>query len=153
MSDEYRIPKREVWADAHVLGMPRVRLRLYLSEYAASHTGFELPSDLLNGRDTFIPVTDADGAGMVLGRDGIVVLSIAAEEEPPPVGTEVTSLQVELLLEGGESVRGTLLFVQPEARCRLPDFLNDCDPFFPVRDGAVVHLVNKALIVRARLPG
>ena len=145
----YRVPKREIWADAVVLGVGRTRLRLFVAQSALGHSGFERPSDLVNGETIFIPVVDVAGVPAIVRRDMLLAVSVAAEEEKlEDPAADSTRLQVEITFENGESVRGTLAFVQPEGRRRLGDYLNDCEAFFPVRDGATVHLVNKGRVVR-----
>ena len=60
-------------------------------------------------------------------------------------------LDLELAFDTGDTARGRLVFVQPEARRRLVDYLNDCPQFFCLRDGDQVHMVNKTRIARISL--
>lgn len=154
----FRIPKRAVWAKALVAGMPPVKVRLFLGERARTHSGFERPSDLLNGGTDFIPGIDEGGSMMVLRRTSVLALSVPRDEEgedqldledePSELG-EVTRIPMQIVFESGDSVRGLVAFVQPEARRRLPDFLNDASEFFQVHDGETVHIVNKRRIASA----
>lgn len=153
----FRVPKRAVWANALVAGMPPVKVRLFLGERAQSHSGFERPSDLLNGDTDFIPGIDEGGSMMVLRRNSVLALSVPRDEEgqdedladePRELG-EVTRIPMQIVFESGQTVRGLVAFVQPEARRRLPDFLNDASEFFQVHDGETVHIVNKRRIASA----
>lgn len=161
MDGEFRVPKRDVRAQALVVGAPRMQVRLFLGQRVTTHTGYERPSDLLNGPAAFVPAVDEAGAGCLLRRDAVLAVSVPVEEEvgedhplaAAPDAPHVTRMEVELVFENGEQLRGTLAFVQPEARRRLGDFLNDTEPFFPVREGQTVHVVNKARITRARVIG
>lgn len=156
LSGDFRVPKREVWSDVRLAGASPLRVRLFLAERAYTPNESERPSDLLNGNVTFIPSVDESGATLVLRRDAILTVSVAASEEateddPLAAGTEeVTRLGVELVFDTGGTVRGVVAFLQPEARRRLGDFLNDCPQFFCLRDGDRVHVVNKARVVQAR---
>ncbi len=156
MSDEYRIPKREVSAEVTLRGQEPVTLKLFLSGQAETHAGYERPSDLLNGADSFLPSTDSKGGFLLIRRDAVVVLSVPAELEQEPgssgagddgtVPPEVA--QVEITLDNGGTRRGRIEFVMPEGRHRVQDFLNTNGRFVALRDNGMIHLVNKARIVR-----
>src|SRR5437773_11456467 len=71
LSEAYRIPKREVTAEVSVIGKKPATLKIFLSQQAKSHTGYERPSDLLNGIDTFFPALDEHGDLVLLQRDAV----------------------------------------------------------------------------------
>jgi hypothetical protein len=158
MSD-LKVPKRQVRAEVRVAGMPPVQLYLFQAEHAQTHSGFERPSDLLNRGFEFLPAIGLDGAAQVLRRDAILVMTVGriaelAIDEPADDGPEVPGvmrLDVEVAFDTGASARGRLVFVQPENRRRLVDYLNDCPQFFCLREQDQVHIVNKARISRASL--
>lgn len=149
-----RIPKREVDAEVLSPGLKRTPIRLFLSRSTFSDTGFERPSDLLRTDTPFLPAVDAKGATLLLRRDAVLAVSVAVTEEVG-VGREVSTenrdtirTEIEVAFETGERLRGTLVF-SPFEGCRRPsDYLNKCDQFFPLWDGRIIHLVNRARIAR-----
>ena len=158
MTAEYRVPKREVKAEAWVFGLPRVVLRFFLGQRDTFNAEYERLSDLLNKPAPFVPAVDDTGAAYFLRREAILSLSLPVRDEiddDHPLAhngrEDVTRMEVEIAFESGGRLRGTLAFCQPEARRRLGDFLSDSDRFFALRDGEIVHLVNKDRIARAQV--
>jgi hypothetical protein len=156
MSEEYRVPKREVAAKVTIAGQKPVSLKLYLAGQAASHAGYERPSDLLNGSLSFFPVIEKKGRLALLQRDAVVIMSVPAGDERGEVdegaGREVagtlSSERVEVNLDDGSSLKGRVEYVMPEGRRRLVDFLNLGERFLAVRQDETIHLVNKSRITR-----
>jgi hypothetical protein len=155
LTSEYRIPKREVSAEVSLLGHPRKVVKLFLHERAESHAGPERPSDLLNGPWDFFPAIEPPGKLVLLHRAAVLAISVSAESEFPgeegggsgdPEGAAIFS--VEVILQDGSQVRGTVRFVMPEGRNRLIDFINTQDRFLTVRDENLARLINKRRIVR-----
>jgi hypothetical protein len=155
---EYRIPKREISAEASFLGHPDRVLRLFLNERAARHDGEERLSDLLNGPGEFLPALEPPGKVVLLRKDALTVLTVSAEVEFPgerdtegvaPAG--VSRVRAEIVLQDGTEIRGEVVFAMPEGRTRLVDFLNLPERFFAVLDAHVARLVNKHCIARVSI--
>jgi len=152
---EYRVPKRELPAEVTLWGQPPSRVSLFLSARAGRDSGFERPSELLNGPGAFLPVTRTEGEFSLFRRDAVLFVTVPAAEElggerPLPEefpSEEVHSTLVELTLEGGPSIRGWIRYLRPDNRSRLVDFLNEPERFLIVRTEELVHLVNKNRIV------
>ena len=62
--EELRVPKRRVRVEVVLPGGAARHVSLFLAEASADHEGPERPSDLLNGRDGFIPALDEDSGAM-----------------------------------------------------------------------------------------
>jgi len=156
LTSEYRIPKRRISAEVLLLGHPRKVVTLFLHEVAQTHAGAERPSDLLNGGGEFFPAIEPPGKLVLLHRDAVLVISVAAEAEFPPSEpegslpdlTQATKIPVEVILQDGSHVRGTIQFVMPQGRDRLIDFMNAPDRFISVREESLARLINKRRIVR-----
>jgi len=156
LTQEYRVAKKEVTAEVTIAGEKLAVLRLFLAGRTRHHAGDERPSDLLNGPDMFLPAIDRKGKLRLLRRDAVVVITVPAEYEPGAEGpkAEVGPLppsrhaEVEVILEGGAAIRGTVEYDMPESRSRLLDFLNREDRCLAVRHKGQVHLVNKRHIAR-----
>lgn len=131
-----------------LVGQAPVEVCIYLAERAERHSGIECPSDLLNGGDEFIPSTDFEERILIFRRSAVLVLTVNAKHEgelgegPAGEGDRVVQV-VRLWLEDGTSVTGELTYWRPEGQRRVQDFLNTAEPFIALRDGDVVHLVNR----------
>ena len=153
---EYRIPKLEISAEVSLLAHPQKEVKLFLHEHAETHAGAERPSDLLNGPGEFFPAVEPSGKLVLLHRDAVTVISVSAESEFPPDESgegiedpeQAAKVPVEVIIQGGTVIRGTVRFVLPEGRNRLIDFLNMPDRFLTVRENGLARLINKRRIVR-----
>jgi hypothetical protein len=158
MSD-LKVPKRQVRVEVLLAGMPAVQLHLFQAEHGISHSGFERPSDLLNRGLGFLPALGLDGAAQVLRRESILRMTVGrsaelALDDPADDGPEASGLvrlDLEVAFDTGDTARGRLVFLQPENRRRLVDYLNDCPQFFCLRDQDQVHILNKMRLSRASL--
>jgi hypothetical protein len=156
-AQEYRVPKTEISAEALFAGQPLRKVHLFLGDRAPSHDGAESLSDLLNGPGDFLPAIEPPRSLVLLHKEALMVLSVAAteissspapEEDAEELGTKVP---VSIALLDGREIKGMVHFVMPEGKSRLVDFLNEPERFFAVRDTARAHLVNKRCIVRVTL--
>lgn len=155
VNDLYRVPKREVTAQVSLPGMPRTTLQIFLSERAETHTGYERPSDLLNGPNLFIPATGAGGVTIFLQRDMVISLAVPSEHEfggseraEDLAADEATHARVEVTLEDCSALTGVLAFLLPEGRRRLQDYLNGPEQFIVLRRPGQAVLINKRRIAR-----
>jgi hypothetical protein len=133
-----------------------MQLNLFLSERAQTHAGYERPSDLLDGPEGFLPASDPDNRVLFLHRNAVLSVSVDAAAEfggehmPAEVQfpEQATSAQVEILLDNGDCVTGTVRYLMPEGSRRLQDVLNQPNRFLALHDGDRARLVNKAHILR-----
>ena len=154
----YCVPKRQVTAEVILPGQHPLTVKLFLNECAETHGGRERPSDVLNGPIAFIPATDHLGKLILLQRDSVLAVSVAAVEESQadftlpgePAPNDVKSVQVEVVLEEGTTIRGIATYLMPEPQRRLQDFLNTADRFLALREDSIMHLVNKRRIAQVR---
>jgi hypothetical protein len=143
--DELRVPKHKTAVDVILPGGAVRRMALFLAEAAPDHAGPEVPLDLLNGRDDFIPAFDVAAGGIsFLHRPGVPVVRVersldAGEQEV----TLPTEHEVEVQLTDGTSLGGLVSYVRPADRTRLVDVLNEPHPFFRLLQGDLVAYVNK----------
>jgi hypothetical protein len=131
------------------VGQPERPLYIFLGTYAQTHAGYERPSDLLNGRDCFVPAQDPDGRTLLLQLDAVQVLSVPGENElveddaARMAAGEVTRVQVDVTLEDGTKYRGELRYALPEAQRRFQSYLNLPERFFRLWDGDTARLIHK----------
>jgi len=153
---EYRIPKHQVPADVAVAGRAPIRVRLFVGDLAENHMGAERPSDVLNGPHPFVPAVDGNGALLLLNVDSIMFVSVESSWEFDPdapraedlASDEAVVSRIELMLDDGSVLRGTVSYLLPESHRRLQDYMNGEQRFMIVRQDAVAHLVNKRRITR-----
>lgn len=143
--DELRVPKRKVSVHVVLPGGAVRRMALFLAEAAPGHAGPEVPLDLLNGVEDFIPAFDeAAGAMSFLHRPGVPVVKVAlALDATDDEVTLPTEHEVEVQLTDGSSLAGLVSFVRPPDRTRLVDVLNEPHPFFRLLLGQEAAYVNK----------
>jgi hypothetical protein len=161
LTEQYRVPKREVIAEVVLFGQPPASMTIFLGERAETHSGYERPSDLLNGAGAFIPAAEKKGGLVLLRRDAVTILSVPDSDElgggdpraEELAADQATMLQVEIVLEDGSKVGGSLVYLMPEGERRLQDFLNLPDGFLVLRDRGKVRLVNKNRIARITTVG
>ena len=156
--NQYRIPKQRVPAVIAFAGAPPQTLNLYLSERAATHEGYERPSDLLNKTTPFLPATGPDGSVLILNRHAIRWVQIELHHEfedateveviPHP---DLTEAEIEVILSDESHLRGTVSFCLPGSQRRVQDFLNLPDAFLVLRQEDVAVLINKDQIVHVSL--
>ena len=156
MAEEFRVPKRKVPATVSFPGKPDMRMYIFLADRAETHSGHERPSDLLNGSSPFLPAADFEGGIHFIHRDALGFLTVKAEHEFPEdvfraedfVSDDATRLEVEVELEDGSSLGGTITCLMPAGQRRLQDVLNLDDRFLILRDGDEARLINKRRIER-----
>jgi hypothetical protein len=132
-------------ADGRVL-----RGRVFLPATAASHGGAMRAEEWMNDPSPFFPfLLDGEGSPVILNKQRIVVLTVAAsadrDETAEEVGVPVRRVTVEC---GALRLAGDLLVDMPSNHLRVLDLLNRPGAFLNVRDGERHHLVAKARITR-----
>jgi hypothetical protein len=149
--DDLRVPKRRVEAEVLLAGGATRRVAVFLADTAPGHAGGERLSDLLNGREDFIPAFDvALGAITFLNRTGVILARVDGPVESEREGdvTIPSEHEVEIALLDGSSLRGLVSYILPPDRSRLNDFLNASPPFFRLLEPGAVALVNKRHVAR-----
>jgi hypothetical protein len=153
VTEDLRVPKRQVPVEVVLPGGHSRQVALFVAEAAAGHEGPERVSDLLNGREPFIPALDRDAGSMTfLQRTSIAVARTSAEAEPEAAGFTIPmEHDVEITLSDGTRLTGTVTFVAPPQHERLIDFLNRPEPFFRLLEREGVALVGRAHVARVAL--
>lgn len=160
MTDEYRIPTHRVRTELLLNGQDPMPADLHLGEQSERDLGPERPLDVLNGKKAFFPATLPDDGTVLVRRTSVLMASLSAEtaRENDPRADELLSearreesdareVGVEVLLEDGTRVTGTVAYVLPRGERRVQDFLNNSETFFRVWDGEILHLVNGDRVV------
>lgn len=121
-------------------------MSVFLTEGVPTYTEGERLSDLLNSEVKFIPAQDV-ATGMITFLNSITVAvartDVEHEFREEDRLTILTEHEVEIRLLDGQRLQGLIVYMQPEGRTRLNDYLNDAPPFIRLIQGKRVALVNK----------
>jgi len=122
---------------------------VFLATGVPQYTEGERLSDLLNGEVKFIPAQDmATDRITFLNSAAIAVARTDVEHEFREEDrlTILTEHEVEVRLVDGQRLQGLIMYMQPEGRTRLNDYLNDTPPFLRLIQDKRVALVNKRYV-------
>ncbi len=121
-------------------------MSVFLSAGVPEYSESERLSDLLNSGARFIPAQDvATGKVTFLNSGAIAVARIDLEHELREEDrlTILTEHEVEIRLMDGQRLQGLIVYMQPEGRTRLNDYLNEAPQFISLIQDKRVALVNK----------
>jgi len=144
--EELRVPKQRVLTQIILPGGTVREVAVFLMTGVPEYSQNERLSDLLNSEVKFIPAQDSGtGAITFLNSVAIAVAQADIEHEFREEDrlTILTEHEVEIHLVDGQRMQGLIVYVQPESRTRLNDYLNDSPPFIRLIQGKRVALVNK----------
>lgn len=127
---------------------------IFVMDRVPHHDGPETVLDMLNRPEPFFPFRpDAHPEAVLLVAKAHTVL-LAVDETPfadPARASAAQTAELELVLEGGSTIRGRAEFEQPDAHRRLLDYLNASrDPFFVVTHETTTNYVNRSHVLYAR---
>ncbi|MFN0064308.1 MAG: hypothetical protein ACKVPX_17505 [Myxococcaceae bacterium] len=143
---DHNVPKDNLRLELKLASGQWQSVELFLARNAAGHHGHESVADVVNGEQAFIPVR-------MSGQNSIRLMSVEqvclvrlphepelANEEPD---LEASRHEVDLYLADGNTLRGVVEFIRPDANSRLLDFLNEGALFFRLVGDSHTFLVNK----------
>lgn len=149
MSDDLKVPKRRAPVELLLHDGSARQVTVFLAEFASTHSGPERLSDLLNGRDEFVPALDVATDQMTfVGRQSIAAARVAPEWEADEALAGGHDEELEIVLATGVTLRGRVSILMPPERSRLLDYLNDAQPFIRLVEESQVALVHKRHVAR-----
>jgi len=127
-----------------------MRGRVFLPATAASHAGAMRAEEWMNDPAPFFPfLPDGEGSPVILNKQRIVVVTVAASADRDETLDEVGAPMRRVLVECGSlKLSGELVVDMPANHSRVLDLLNRPGAFLNVRDGERHHLVAKGRITR-----
>jgi hypothetical protein len=154
MMEELRIEKRKV--EVEVVGLDGIhhRVRVFLGEFSAEHSGQERVADLLNGADQFFPAEEiASGLIFMLRRSNIVFARVALKDEPIAIedGRHPNEATLVVSLADGSHMTANARYIRPPERSRVIDMLNGPERFFVVRKGETAVFINKEQVIAVKV--
>lgn len=138
-------PAEAVFADGRVFVG-----RIFVPAAASRHAGAMRAEEWMNDSTTFFPfLPDDSRTSVLLNKQELLVLSVAATADTGDVEEEVGTLTREVAVECGQRrLEGSLVIEMPTNQCRVLDYLNRSEPFLILREGDRHHLVRKSRITR-----
>jgi hypothetical protein len=149
-SQGYQIPRLLRAAELLCVDGRVLRGRVFLPATAMSHPGAMRAEEWMNDPQAFFPfLPDGEGSPVILNKEQVVVVTVAAsadrDDTAEEVGSPVRRVSVEC---GALRLTGDVLVDMPANHSRVLDLLNRPGAFLNVRDGERHHLVAKARITR-----
>jgi len=152
--EEFRVPKRPIIAQVVLPGGEAREVSVFLTAGVPNYSENERLSDLLNSEARFIPAQDvATGRITFLNSVAIAVARTDLEHELREEDrlTILTEHEVEIRLVDGQRLQGLIVYIQPEGRTRLNDYLNDAPQFIRLIQDKRIALVNKRHVAYVEL--
>lgn len=146
---DYRIPMNRLPVVLRLSDGTQKRADIFLHTTSDTHSGAETADEFLNSARAFIPCLLTETSDPFLCNKETIV-SMGEIEDGPYVlreeGSEPTAIhRVRVRLSGGVTAEGDLHVYLPAENCRVSDFLNSSEPFFPIRTapGRVTYVHRK----------
>lgn len=151
MSEDYRIEKVRHGVEVTLRSGQHIQGDIFLQAFARFKAGPELPADVLNDSDEFLPVVQANGELLVIQKSHISIVATELPEGDDPTETGLIGMLVDVTLVDGNTRSGSVFPELRADRPRLVDFLNDTRlRFLSVFASDHLLLVNRAHIAFAR---
>lgn len=149
----YSLPRTAVPARVVLTAGDPLIGSLFVMERVAQHDGGETALEMLNRLEPFYAFRPDGGGGVLLiAKAHTVAASVAGAPITDPARRSAAQFaDLELVLEGGSTIKGRAQFELPEGHQRPLDYLNaSTDAFFAVTQGATTHYVNRVHVLYAR---
>jgi hypothetical protein len=147
----FQVPQREVQVEVLLSGGERLNGTLYAPQAGPSGGPGRLSDRLNDGEERFLPLVADEGAHLV-SKSRVMAIHLPPGEEDLEFeeGDQAKECSVELYLEGGVVLTGSLKYIMPVERLRIIDYLNAAPEFIPLLDNGRVVLVSRRFLVRIR---
>ncbi|MBN2195106.1 MAG: hypothetical protein JW751_19975 [Polyangiaceae bacterium] len=147
-SSSFRITTHRVPARVRLASGTTLTGQFSCAEQARQHVGSETLSDLLNDAARFVPFF-AEGRDdpVLLGKHAIRTVELLEPDGVAPVEAFGEERAIEVLLDDGTELLGSIHVAAPIGHTRTLDFLNETGRFVRVRRSDGVVLVNVAVVV------
>lgn len=156
MSNPYVVEKKRVSVQVLLPNRSVQSLSIFLEPNAMHDSGYCRPSELFERPEGFLSVLDSSGAVSFLARDAIMALAVPAHLEEPDNGCKIEEQagaarqEVEVSFEEGTLLRGTIIYVLPDNKNRIQDYLAQDSVFFRMWSKGSIYVVNKKRVAAVR---
>lgn len=123
--------------------------RIFVPVMASRHTGPMRAEEWINERAPFFPFLPDDAtAPVILNKEEIVVLSVAADADPHLPDDPASPLRRVTIECGERRLEGIVALELPADHLRVLDILNGPESFVTLQEGGLHHFVQKKRITR-----
>lgn len=108
--------------------------------------GPETPLDMLNRADPYFALSLRAGGVALVSKAQVAMVTCGDGTAPadPERLSAAKLVDLEVILQGGEEVRGSAAIEMPRPRSRALDFVNGPGDFFLLRSGDAARYLNKS---------
>jgi hypothetical protein len=147
--DDFKVPTTQLATEIHCVDGSVLRGRIFMPALSAVHSGPMLPQEWVNSPPLFFPFRQDDGTTILVNKDQVVAMSVAATPEGDDEAREPAAPVRRATVEaGGKRFEGGLAIDMPEHQRRVVDYLNRPEAFLCLISGENHLLIRKALISR-----
>ncbi|HET7293735.1 MAG TPA: hypothetical protein VFM88_15025 [Vicinamibacteria bacterium] len=149
MNELLRVPMVEETAEVECADGRRFTGRIFIPATSPVHDGPTRTEEWINEAAAFFPFLTEGGDAVLLNKREVLVLSVTgpAEARTPDEIAESPVRHVKVEAES-RRLEGDLVLDMPEHHLRVLDYLNRAEAFLALREGAVLHLIQKERITR-----
>ena len=148
-TSELRVPTMALSAELVCADGRGFTGRIFVPVTASRHSGPMRAEEWINERAPFFPfLPDQAAAPVILNKDEIVVLSVAAEADPHLPDDPASPVRRVIIECGGRTLEGIVALELPADHLRVLDILNGPESFVTLQEGGRHHFVHKKSITR-----
>jgi hypothetical protein len=144
--EEQKIVKNQRWVEFTLADGSVVKGVVFLNLYDAHRPGPQRVGELLNGKDTFLPIKTDEGT-LHLNVDNIIEARTSEEEELHDLMMLGKKYRVEIITLSGRNIAGDVFVDLPKESSRVSDFLNQTQRFFALMvPGSVIYVARRFIL-------
>lgn len=148
-TSELRVPTMALSAQVVCADGRSFAGRIFVPVMASRHTGPMRAEEWINERAPFFPfLPDEASTPVILNKDEIVVLSVAAAADPHLPDDPASPLRHVTIECGQRRLEGNVALEMPVDHLRVLDILNGSESFVTLHQGGRHHFVQKKRITR-----
>ena len=149
MNEMLRVPTVERSVEVECADGRRFQGRIFIPAASPVHEGPTRTEEWINEAPSFFPFLPHDGQGpFLLNKREVLVLSVEEPPEDGPEGKAESPVRHVKIEAESRRLEGELVLEMPENHLRVLDYVNRTEPFLALREGAVLHLIQKERITR-----
>lgn len=154
---QFHVPKERASVFVEIPPRPPETRFVFLAPHAQGHRGAEMPSDIFNAPDTFIPLFRDDGDTVLARRDAITWIMVGDPQRAEwyyyetRAGAEEARVHIEF--DTGSHLEGEVALLGPEGSRRVIDVVNRNGDFLHVQRDGELFLVNLRRVASITIAG
>ncbi len=147
--NELRVPTVERSVEVECADGRSFRGRIFIPVASPRHQGPTRTEEWMNEAPSFFPFLPDGAEGPVLmNKRELLVLSVQESPDEDPDGLAESPMRRVKVEAESRRLEGHLVLEMPGTQLRVLDYLNRTGRFLSLREGAVLHLIQKERITR-----